>query len=163
MALLLLIAFLAVPLVELWVIGEVAGLIGLGWTLLVLLADSLAGAWLVRREGTRAWRAFREALAGGQIPTREMVDGALILVGGALLLTPGFVTDVVGLAAVAPPTRAALNAGLRRRIGSGAGRATGSTFTVFTSGRPDQPDDPVDIDVVDVHRDRGDGPDALPR
>lgn len=106
MPLLLVLAFVVVPLVELWVIVEVGGLLGLWPTILLLLVDSIAGAVLVRREGSRAWRKFREALGSGRIPDDEILQGALLLFGGALLLTPGFVTDVLGLALVLPITRA---------------------------------------------------------
>ena len=106
MPLLLVLAFIVVPLVELWVIVEVGGLLGFWPTLVLLLADSIVGAVLVRREGSRAWRRFREALGEGRIPDDEILQGALLLFGGALLLTPGFVTDVVGLALVLPVTRA---------------------------------------------------------
>ena len=106
MPLLLVLAFIVVPLVELWVIVEVGGLLGLVPTLVLLLVDSIVGAVLVRREGSRAWSRFRAALGEGRIPDDEILQGALLLFGGALLLTPGFVTDVVGLALVLPITRA---------------------------------------------------------
>ena len=69
------------------------------------MADSLFGAWLVRREGSRTWRALRAALESGRMPGQELADGALVLVGGTLMLTPGFVTDVAGLLLVAPFSR----------------------------------------------------------
>jgi UPF0716 protein FxsA len=101
----LFILFLVVPLIELLVILQVGELIG-GWpTLLLLVAMSVLGAWIVRREGTRAWRSLQAALRAGRIPSRELADGALVLVGGTLLLTPGFVTDAVGLFLVLPVTR----------------------------------------------------------
>ena len=71
----------------------------------LLVADSILGAWLVKREGRRAWAALREALSSGRMPHRELADGALVLVGGTLLMTPGFVSDVVGIALVLPLTR----------------------------------------------------------
>ncbi|MDQ3029601.1 MAG: FxsA family protein, partial [Actinomycetota bacterium] len=89
---LLLIAFIVVPIVELFVIAQVGDLIGLVPTLVILLLVSVAGAWLVRREGRAAWRNFTAALQQARIPAKEVVDGALVLVGGALLLTPGFVS-----------------------------------------------------------------------
>ncbi|HSK26347.1 MAG TPA: FxsA family protein [Jiangellales bacterium] len=105
MALLLVLAFVVVPLVEIWVILQVGQVIG-GWpTLLLLVADSLLGAWLLRREGARTWVALRDALAQLRAPGRELADAALVLVGGTLLLTPGFVTDLVGFFLVLPPTR----------------------------------------------------------
>ncbi|WP_084958370.1 FxsA family protein [Thermoactinospora rubra] len=105
MRLLLFLAFLVVPVLEIWLLIQVGQAIG-GWTTVALLiADSLLGAWLVRREGRRAWRALQAALQSGRMPDRELADGGLILVGGALLLTPGFLTDVLGFACVVPFTR----------------------------------------------------------
>ena len=115
MPLLLFLAFLAVPLLELWVIVQVGDVLGFWPTLLVLVADSVLGAVLVRREGGRAWRRFRDALGEGRIPDDEIIQGALLLLGGALLLTPGFVTDLVGLALVLPVTRDPVARLVRRR------------------------------------------------
>lgn len=102
----LFVAFVVVPIVELYVIVQVGHLIGVLPTLLLLFVCSVAGAWLVKREGVKAWRAFRAATAEGRVPARETADGALVIVGGALLLAPGFVTDALGLLCVLPPTRA---------------------------------------------------------
>lgn len=111
---LLLLAFIIVPIVELAVIVEIGTRIGLPLTIALLLIDSVLGAVLVKREGRRAWRAFRSALEEGRWPGDEVVQGALVLVGGALLVTPGFVTDAFGLLAVLPPTRALASRYLRR-------------------------------------------------
>ncbi len=101
----LFIAFLAVPVLEIYVIIQVGELIG-GWpTVALLLAESLLGAWIVRREGRRAWRALKQTFAGGALPDRELADAGLVLAGGVLLLTPGFVTDVAGFLFVLPFTR----------------------------------------------------------
>lgn len=113
---LLLLAFIVVPIIELAVIIEIGVRIGIPLTVALLLLDSVLGAVLVKREGRRAWRAFRSALEAGRWPGDEVVQGALVLVGGALLVTPGFVTDVVGLLAVFPPTRALASRYLRRRL-----------------------------------------------
>lgn len=105
---LLAVAFLVVPLLELYLLIQVGQVIG-GWTTIaILLLVSVTGAFLVRREGARTWRAFRLATSTGRVPAKEVADGALVLLGGALLLTPGFVTDVVGLACLLPPSRAVL-------------------------------------------------------
>lgn len=116
MPLLLVFLFIVVPLIELWVIGLVADALTLGPTLVLLLLDSVVGAVLVRREGSRAWQQFREALSAGRMPGDEIMNGALLLFGGALLLTPGFVTDVVGLALVLPFTRAPMAKALKLRV-----------------------------------------------
>ncbi len=102
----LVVIFIVVPIVELWVILEVGGLIGVPPTLALLLAMSLLGATLLRRQGRDAWRRFNLALAERRFPGREVADGLMITIGGALLLTPGFVTDGVGLLLLLPPTRA---------------------------------------------------------
>ncbi len=90
MPLLLVLAFVTVPILELLVIQQVGGWLGLPLTITILLLDSIVGAVLVRREGRRAWSAFRAALGEGRWPGDEVAQGALVLVGGALLLTPGF-------------------------------------------------------------------------
>lgn len=96
---------LVVPILEIATIIAVGKVIG-GWqTLVLLLAESALGAWLVRREGARAWAALRTALRTGQMPSRQLADAALVLVGGTLLLTPGFLTDVVGFFFILPVTR----------------------------------------------------------
>lgn len=152
MPLLLLLAFIVVPLVELAVIGRVSAVMGLPATLALLLADSVVGAVLVKREGRRAWLAFRTALAEARWPGDEVVQGALVLVGGALLVTPGFVTDAVGLAAVLPPTRRLLSRLLRARLTPVPVRvlrtAAGGSPRTGTGG-----DDVLDVEVVSVERD----------
>ncbi len=102
---LIFLALLVVPVVEIAVIIAVGKVIG-GWpTVALLLLESLAGAWLVRREGARTWRALNTALSTGAMPSRELADAALVLIGGTLLLTPGFVTDIVGFFFILPFTR----------------------------------------------------------
>ncbi len=108
MPVLLFVAFILVPIAELWVLIQVGQVLGVLPTLVLLVVDSLIGAWLLRREGARAWRAFRAALSERRVPAREVADGALVLFGGALLLTPGFLTDALGLLCILPPTRAVL-------------------------------------------------------
>lgn len=119
---LLLVLFLVVPLVELYVILRVGDVLGVFPTVALLLTVSLLGAALVRREGARTWQAFRLSLGSGRPPAKEVADGALVIVGGALLLTPGFVTDIVGLLFIIPITRAVARRGLtglvsRRMLG----------------------------------------------
>lgn len=112
----LLLLFLAIPLAELALIVWIGGEIGLLWTVLILVADAVAGSLLVRWQGRAAWRNFSAALQAGRPPAREVIDGALVLVGGALLLTPGFLTDVLGLALLLPPSRAVARRLLARRL-----------------------------------------------
>lgn len=102
---LLAILFLGIPLLELYVLIQVGQVIGVGWTILLLIADSIFGGWLIKHEGARAFRALNAALASGRMPARELADGILILAGGILMLSPGFVLDVVGLLLILPFTR----------------------------------------------------------
>lgn len=114
MPLLLILLFIVVPIAELYVIIQVGQLIGVVPTLILLLADALLGSWLLKHQGRSAWRRFNEALAARRFPGREVVDGALIIVGGTLLLTPGFLTDIVGAFLLIPPTRAIVRRLLKR-------------------------------------------------
>lgn len=109
--------FIAVPILELYVIIQVGQAIGVGPTLALLLADALLGSLLVRHQGLSAWRRFNEAFAQRRFPGREIADGVLIVIGGTLLLTPGFVTDIFGLLLLIPPTRAIARRVLRRYAG----------------------------------------------
>jgi UPF0716 protein FxsA len=98
--------FIAVPILELYVIIKVGGLIGVLPTIALLLGVSLCGALLLRHQGRGAWQRFNEAIGQRRFPGREVADGLLITIGGALLLTPGFITDAVGLLLLLPPSRA---------------------------------------------------------
>ena len=98
-------AFVVVPLVEVYLLVQLGQVIGAWWTILILVAAGVLGSLLVRREGGRTWRALQAALASHRMPAVELADGALVLVGGTLLLTPGFLTDVVGLFCILPFTR----------------------------------------------------------
>jgi UPF0716 protein FxsA len=129
--LLLFIAFVAVPLIEIYVIIQVGQAIGPWWTILLLLLDGVVGAWLVKREGRRAWQALRTALESRRPPAKELADGALVLIGGTLLLTPGFVLDALGLLLVVPVTRPLFRRLLTAYLGS---RVTG-TMTGGGRGR----------------------------
>ncbi len=101
----LLVLFLVVPIVEIYVIVQVGQQIGALPTIALLLVESAIGAWLVKHEGRRAWQALRAAVGTGRLPSAELADAALVLVGGTLLLTPGFVTDVFGFFLILPMTR----------------------------------------------------------
>ncbi len=122
---LLAVLFLVVPFVELAVIVASAQQIGLVPTLGLLVAVSIAGGYLVKREGLGVVRRTQEQLGAGELPAKELVDGALIVLAGALLLTPGFLSDVLGIILLLPPTRAAVRAlalhRVRRRLLSTVG------------------------------------------
>ena len=102
---LILVGMVALPFVEIYLIVQLGQLIGVWWTLAILVGEALLGFWLVRREGSRAWKALNESLASGKTPSGELADTALILVGGVLLVVPGFVTDIFGLIFLLPFTR----------------------------------------------------------
>ena len=97
--------FIVLPLVEIYVLVQVGQVIGAWWTIALLVLDSIFGTWLIRHEGSRAWRALREAVDSGRMPATEIADGALILVGGTLMVAPGFVTDAFGILLILPFTR----------------------------------------------------------
>jgi UPF0716 protein FxsA len=118
MPLLVLVAvFIVVPLAELYAIYLVGDAIGVIPTLLLLAADSIIGAFLLKSQGRAVWRRFNEALASGRMPHREVQDGVLVIFGGAFLITPGFLTDVLGVLLLLPPTRAVLRRLIMRRVG----------------------------------------------
>jgi len=110
--------FIGVPLVELYVIIQVGQAIGALPTIGLLVLDSLLGAALLRRQSRVVWQRFRTALASGRPPARETVDGALVIMGGALMLAPGFITDAFGAVLLLPPTRAFARRQLMRRARS---------------------------------------------
>lgn len=109
--------FIAVPIAELYVILQVGDAIGAVPTILILAADSLLGSVLLRSQGRSVWRQFNEAMAQGRIPHRELLDGVAVIFGGAFLITPGFLTDIVGLLLLVPPTRAVIRRFAVRRLG----------------------------------------------
>ncbi|MGH9163952.1 MAG: FxsA family protein [Acidimicrobiales bacterium] len=118
---LLFLLFLVLPFVELYVILQVGQAIGVLNTIGLLLVVSAVGAWLVKREGIGVVRRAQQRMAEGVLPGRELVDGVLIVFAGALLITPGFVTDVVGVALLLPPVRAVLRGGVIRALGRRGG------------------------------------------
>jgi UPF0716 protein FxsA len=156
----LVIAFILVPLAELAVLLAVGDWIGLVPTLILLLVVSVTGAWLSKREGLAAWARFQRAMAEGRMPTVEVADGAMILLAGALLLTPGFLTDVVGVLLLLPPTRAMARRlaprlaerrlrrrGFRRVVVDGTSRPASSTQVTWGPAEvADRPAPPPDRD-----------------
>ncbi|MGH3377566.1 MAG: FxsA family protein [Actinoallomurus sp.] len=137
----LLVAFLLVPIVEIYVILQVGHLIG-GWpTVALLVAESLLGGWIIRREGRRAWRALTTTFREGGLPDRELADAALVLVGGVLLLTPGFVTDVFGFLFVLPFTRPIVRRALSAYVGRRmrAAQSRGAAMFEGLGGMPGAP------------------------
>ena len=100
-----LLAVILVPALEIWGILRMGGWIGAGPTFLLILAAGVAGIYIMRKEGTRAWREAQRQLQAGQPPGHALLNGLCVLIGGVLLLVPGFFSDIVGLTLIAPPTR----------------------------------------------------------
>lgn len=116
MPLLLLLLFIGLPIAELYVLIQIGGEIGVVPTLALLVLASFLGAALAKSQSRAAWERFNRALAEGRMPGREVFDGAMIILGGALLVTPGFITDVFGIGLLLPPTRAAIRRLLTRLV-----------------------------------------------
>jgi UPF0716 protein FxsA len=142
----LVLIFIVVPIAELAVLIQVGQEIGVAWTVAILVADAILGSILMRAQGRAAWRRFNEALQAGRVPAREVLDGALVMFGGLLLLTPGFITDILGLLLLIPPTRAIVRAVLGRRLTH--------RMVVSMSGPRARPDDVVDGTAIDIENDR---------
>jgi len=146
--------FIVLPLAELYVILKVGDAIGAVWTILLLAADSLLGSLLLRSQGRSVWRRFNTALSEGKVPHREVMDGVLVIFGGAFLITPGFITDIVGLLLLVPPTRALIRSRVVRRLGR--------RVAVGVTSRPGRRQ-PRDYDVEGTAREYGDEPPGLQR
>ena len=157
MPFLLVALFILVPIAELAVIIQVGQAIGVWWTILLLIADSILGSLLMRSQGRAAWRRFNAAIAEGRAPAREVLDGVLVIFGGALLLTPGFTTDILGILLLVPPTRAVIRRIVVRRflprvVVSSASRFTGPRFGASRRPADGQPFD-VDGTATEVRPD----------
>jgi UPF0716 protein FxsA len=132
------------PLAEIFVAVQVAAAIGVVYTILLLIAGWPLGSWALRAQGGAAWRRLTLAVQQGRPPAREVLDGALVLAGGVLLLIPGFITDVIAAFLLLPPTRALMRiAPLRKlqdRLVVHAARATSRPYDVDSTARDiDQP------------------------
>ncbi len=144
--------FLVVPIAELYVLIQIGQAIGALPTIALLIADSIIGAALMRSQGRAAWVRFNSALAEGRAPGREVMDGALVIFGGAFLLTPGFLSDILGVALLFPPSRAAIRRLLVRRFAGrvAANAASGAQARMFGfGGMPPRDPRPRGDDVVD--------------
>lgn len=108
--------FIIVPLIELMLLIEVGGVIGTGWTFVIIIATALLGTKLVKQQGIATYQQIQAELAQGQLPARSMFDGICILISGVLLITPGFLTDILGFLLVTPPFRAVAYQHLGSRI-----------------------------------------------
>ncbi|MCC5948668.1 MAG: FxsA family protein, partial [Nitriliruptoraceae bacterium] len=125
MPVLLVLLFVGLPLIEIAVVLQVGAAIG-GWpTAALVVGFSVVGAALLRIEGRRAWQDFRLALSEGRWPGDEVAQAALIIVGGTLLVTPGFVTDLIGFVLLIGPSRRLVAGGVRRRVAASGAEGAG--------------------------------------
>lgn len=147
----LVVLFIVVPLLELYLILQVSDIIGIWWTLAILIADSVLGSYLLKSQGRQVWRRFNEATNAGRIPHGEIIDGVLIIFGGAFLITPGFFTDIFGLLFLFPPTRAAFRRIVRRGIERGTvwGRVGGAAVRAGQARREARPQNGVPGEYVE--------------
>ncbi|MEO6317355.1 MAG: FxsA family protein [Acidimicrobiales bacterium] len=131
MFVLLAMAFLVIPIAEIYVIVQVAGGIGIPETILLLIAISFAGAGLARVAGLTVLHRLQRTVRAGKVPSAELVDGALVLFAGALMITPGFLSDALAILLLLPPSRAVVRQVVLRRIraGGGVGRFVGTVPT----------------------------------
>ena len=113
---LLVVLFIGVPFAEIYVLLQVGHVIGVFNTLALLVIVSVVGAWLAKREGLGVIRRMQRSIEAGRVPGAELVDGFLILLAAALMLTPGFLTDIVAIFLLLPPVRAVVRRELRRRL-----------------------------------------------
>ena len=126
----LLALFVLLPLAELVLLIQIGQLIGLFWTLALVITTGFLGATLARRQGLQAWIAIQKELRSGRMPGGALVDGLLILIGGIVLLTPGILTDLAGFALLVPATRTALKRALQKRFQRALERGDAS-FTII--------------------------------
>ena len=117
----LVLLFLVVPLAELYVIIQVGQAFGALNTIALLIVISAVGAWLVKREGMSVWKRFQRQVQSGAVPGKEIAAGVMILFAGALLMTPGFLTDVLGISLLLPPVRAVIRGVLMKQAARRAG------------------------------------------
>ena len=146
MAVLLLAAFIGVPLVEIAVFVQVGGWIGLWPTLALVVLTAVLGAWQLRAQGLATLLRARDQIDRGALPARELFDGACLLVAGALLLTPGFVTDAVGFLLFLPPVREMLRGFLARYVQASMETRSfvdGEELGPGGAGRPEEAQGPI--------------------
>lgn len=146
---LILLLFIIVPIVEIAVLLKVGAAIGWLQTLLIVILTAVIGTWMLRQQGLATALAVRQRMQSGQMPANEILEGVLLLVGGALLLTPGFVTDIFGFCCLLPPTRRFLVRSLVKRVaihGSGVDARSGP-FSVNTGSQTSR--SAADSSVID--------------
>ena len=153
----LLIAFIAVPMIEIALFIQVGGAIGLGWTLAIVLITAVLGTWMVRTQGAMALGQLRSSFSDLQDPTEPLVHGAMILFSGALLLTPGFFTDAVGFALLIPAVRSAAYKAIRARVNVQSFDTAGGARR-HASPRQGTTDDIIEGEFHEIHENPSDDP-----
>lgn len=136
---------IALPILEVWLLIKVGHLIGAPLTIVILFAEAVLGGWLLRREGSRAWKALTDAVQRGSLPVDQATDAALVLVGGVLLMLPGFLTDVFGLVFLLPFTRPLA----RRIVQALVARRIDTSMVGVVRGRMNLDGQTIDGEVVD--------------
>ncbi|HUG69415.1 MAG TPA: FxsA family protein [Pirellulaceae bacterium] len=142
----LLLLFIVVPFVELALLLKLAELTSWLHTLLLVIATGVLGTWLARSQGMRTYRKIQQSLSAGQMPTDSLLDAAMIFVAGALLLTPGMLTDLFGFSLLFPMTRQLYRRWLVQRF-----KARFTMQTRFGSSEPRQESEIIDSYVVEHH------------
>ena len=113
---LLALAFLAIPLIEIYVMIQIGSVIGAGWTVLSIVATAVIGAFIIRLQGFGVYQRMNRSMEAGELPAMEMLEGLALLVAGLLLLTPGFITDALGFLLLVPPLRKKLVLGMLKKF-----------------------------------------------
>lgn len=146
----LLLLFIVLPLVELWLLVGLAGQVGWPSTIAIALLTGLLGSWLTRQQGLATLWRIRNESASGQMPADALFDGALILVAGAVLITPGILTDTFGFALLIPPIRAVVKRGLKHWFKNHVKLQTVTNGKVWTNQPQARRDDVIEAEVIDV-------------
>lgn len=153
MLLLLFLLFTLMPLLELWLLFQLSGVFGFWTTIAVVLLTGFVGAWLAKMQGWLTMFRIRSELASGKLPAEAMGDGVMLLVAGVLLITPGVITDVVGLSLLLPPVRVVVRKLLKHWLAKHVKIETNASF--WQSGpatnTPPQNQNVVEGRVVDAH------------
>jgi len=147
----LLVAFLAIPIIEIYLLIQVGGIIGVGWTIFIVIGTAILGASLLRQQGLATWTRLNQSMAQGQLPPTILVEGILLLLSGAFLLTPGFFTDAVGFLFLTPVVRKIFAAYLLRR---GMFMATSSMYSSQTTYSRPSKTHSVENDVIEGEYER---------
>lgn len=143
----LFIALITVPILEIYLLFQVGGIIGAGWTILIVIGTAVLGASLLRQQGLATWTRLNQSMAQGQLPPTILIEGIFLLLSGAFLLTPGFFTDAIGFLFLMPPVRKFLAASLLSR---GVFMATSSMHSAYTSQSAPSQSRPTQDSLQDV-------------